>query len=357
MNDNHRETFKEEAYELLAELESALLELETTPDDKDLIGKAFRAMHTIKGSGAMFGFDDIAEFTHEIETVFDKVRDGRIPVTKTLISLTLQARDLIKMMLDNSGGEAPSEPALQDIVSAFRKLVLADGEQPSAPPRAGGCSSAQASPPPEQEISPGAQVTYRIRLAFSGDIFATGTNPLRLLDELRTLGECSITADTNCIPYLDIMKPEHCYTGWDVVLTTDKGINAIKDIFIFVEDRCEMKIDAIGTEGEEDHKKLGEILVERGDASYEDVLQVLKEKKPLGEMLVEKGITTPDKVDSALAEQEHVKRIREKAQGREEGLRKQARRHMQSVRQGSGKRRYGAEREGPHRSGEPSHPS
>ena len=76
MNENHKEVFKEEAHELLTELETVLLELETTPDDEDLLGRAFRAMHTIKGSGAMFGFDDVAEFTHEIETVFDKVRDG-----------------------------------------------------------------------------------------------------------------------------------------------------------------------------------------------------------------------------------------------------------------------------------------
>jgi two-component system chemotaxis sensor kinase CheA len=319
MNENHKEVFKEEACELLIELETALLELETTPDDKDLIGKAFRAMHTIKGSGAMFGFDDVAEFTHEIETVFDKVRDGDIPVTKTLISLTLRAMDVIKMMLDRTGGEAPSEPALQEIVGGFRKLVSANGEESLGTPLAEGSSPIKASPPPPEQVIPfDSQVTYRIRLSFSNDIFETGTNLLLLLDELRTLGECSVTADTNDIPYLDVMNPEYCYTGWDAVLTTDKGINAIKDVFIFVEDRCEIKIDAIRTDEEEDHKKLGEILVERGDVAYEDVLRILKEKKPLGEVLVEKGITTPDKVDSALAEQQHVKKIREKAQGKEE---------------------------------------
>jgi two-component system chemotaxis sensor kinase CheA len=319
MIDKHGEAFREEAYELLSDLEGSLLELEETPDDKELIGKVFRVMHTIKGSGAMFGFNDIAKFTHGIETVYDKVRDGSIPVTKTLISLTLQARDLIKMMLDDSGGEAPSEPVLQEIVGAFKKLVLAEAEERPVAPHAGGSSAAQVSPPRHQEICPGAQVTYRIRLTFSSDIFTTGTNPLLLLDEVRTLGECAVIADTNDIPYLDIMDPECCYTGWDVVLTTDKGINAIKDVFIFVEDRCEIKIDAIiGTDEEESHKRLGEILVERGDVSYEDVLKVLKEKKPLGEMLVEKGITTPDKVDSALAEQQHLKKIREKAQAKEE---------------------------------------
>ncbi|MFP4388969.1 MAG: Hpt domain-containing protein, partial [Desulfococcaceae bacterium] len=71
--EDHRNVYREEAFELLAELEAALLELENTPEDAELVGQVFRSMHTIKGSGAMFGFDDIAAFTHEIETVFDLV--------------------------------------------------------------------------------------------------------------------------------------------------------------------------------------------------------------------------------------------------------------------------------------------
>ncbi|MCK7509098.1 MAG: Hpt domain-containing protein [Desulfobacterales bacterium] len=47
------------------------MELEQKPEDLDIVGRVFRAMHTIKGSGAMFGFDDIASFTHTIETVYD----------------------------------------------------------------------------------------------------------------------------------------------------------------------------------------------------------------------------------------------------------------------------------------------
>ena len=66
--DIHKQAFREEAQELLTELEHSLLEWEEQPDDMELVGRIFRAMHTIKGSGAMFGFDDIARFTHEVET-------------------------------------------------------------------------------------------------------------------------------------------------------------------------------------------------------------------------------------------------------------------------------------------------
>ena len=70
------DTFREEADELLVDLEAAMLELEETPDDSDCVDRAFRAMHTIKGSGAMFGFDKLAAFTHHLENAFDLVRSG-----------------------------------------------------------------------------------------------------------------------------------------------------------------------------------------------------------------------------------------------------------------------------------------
>ena len=71
MLDAQQEAFREEANELLTELETALLELEENPEDPEIVAQVFRAMHTIKGSGAMFGFDDISSFTHEVETVYD----------------------------------------------------------------------------------------------------------------------------------------------------------------------------------------------------------------------------------------------------------------------------------------------
>ena len=100
MSEEYAEIFKEEAAELLEELEEALLELEETPDDLKIVGRVFRAMHTIKGSGAMFGFDDIADFTHHVETALDKVREGLIPASKELIDLILVSRDHISNLLD-----------------------------------------------------------------------------------------------------------------------------------------------------------------------------------------------------------------------------------------------------------------
>ena len=76
--ENGWDAFREEAYELLAELESSLLDLEESPDDNELVRRVFRALHTIKGAGSMSGFDEIADFVHEIEAVFDMVRSGEL---------------------------------------------------------------------------------------------------------------------------------------------------------------------------------------------------------------------------------------------------------------------------------------
>jgi two-component system chemotaxis sensor kinase CheA len=300
--DVQRQAFKEEAYELLAELETSLLELEETPDDMEQIGRVFRAMHTIKGSGAMFGFEDIADFTHNVETVFDQVRGGSIQVTRELVNLTLSARDHIKDLLDEGGGA--DEIKANGIIVGLRNLLVQDDadEEAEALPEIAHDEPAVSGP----------DITCRIRFRPAPDIFASGTNPLLLLNELRELGECSVTAYTEDIPPLNDIDPEACYIFWDIILTTSQGINAIKDVFIFVLDDCELTIDIVDDgEGviEGTHlDRLGEILVKRGDVSDKVLQKALESQNRLGEILIKEKSASRAAVASALAEQEQVKK-------------------------------------------------
>jgi len=307
-----RETFKEEVYELLAELEASLLELEKTPQDQELIARAFRAMHTIKGSGATCEFHDVASFTHDIETALDLVRKGKMAASKELIDLTLAARDHIKAMLDAYyyGGTVDATKA-RSILISLRKLVPSLDEQ-NAP---------AASVHEDTESSKGSgekNVTYRIRFRPNQNIFMLGIDPLLMLEELRQLGSCRVVAQTDDIPPLADNNPELCYTYWDIILTTDRGVNAIQDVFIFVKDDCELKIEVIDEDGvlddEVSYKKLGDILLERGDLTSPDLQSVLKAKKRFGEILVENGLVAGNKIESALAEQQAVREAREKRQ-------------------------------------------
>lgn len=309
--DKHKEVYLEEAYELLAELEVSLLELEETPDDAELIGRVFRALHTIKGSGGMAGFDDIADFAHEIETVFDFVRDGKIAVTKELVNLALSARDQIRTMLDASEDEeeVADDFRSRGIITALREL-LSDAMNPT---------ETHISAPPKNAVFKELRgnVTYRIRFRPQRDVFKTGTNPIFLLDELRELGICNIVAQTDAVPKLNEINPEDCYTYWDIILTTSKGINAIKDVFIFVEDDCEINIEIIDDDGwlediDLDYKRVGEILLERQDLACDELLKILLEQKRIGDRLVEENVVDRGIVESALAEQQHIKEVRKK---------------------------------------------
>jgi len=306
-----QQVYIEEARELLAELETVLLELEENPEDSELIGRAFRALHTIKGSGAMFGFETIAAFTHEVETAFDLVRSNKLPVSKELIDLTLKARDTIRGFLEGEDS-AEDKTRAEGILKEYRHIVAQNQTTPE---------KVDPFEKVEEQLTPDStekNVTYRLRFRPHQDLFNSGTNPIPLLNELRSLGPCTIVANTGPIPLLNEFNPEACYIFWDIILTTAAGLDALRDVFIFVDDSCEIKIEVVDEEGQfiDDmgHKKLGEILIERGDIDPETLKKVLTSQKRLGEMLVDAGLVQPELVQSALLEQEHIRKVKEKRQ-------------------------------------------
>lgn len=296
------ETFKDEALELIQELESALLELEESPADSGQIDRVFRALHTLKGSGGLAGFDNVAGFCHEAETVFERVRSGERQVDGALVSLTLAAQDHLKgMILAEFGGETVDDEVTAELVAAFQALLPFQHDQGSPQERS-------------VNVSPSDQVTYRIRFRPNPGLFLQGVQPQFLLGELLRLGEAVVVAQQDAIPPLDKLNPEECWVYWDVLLTTDQDEDAVRDVFIFVEDDCELMIQQIDDGSQldqaEDYKRLGEILVERGDLTEEDLVKYLAEKKRLGEALIEEGAVDVNKIQSALAEQERVQVLR-----------------------------------------------
>lgn len=307
--EQHIAAYLEEAAELLTELETSLLDLEERPDDKELINRVFRAMHTIKGSGAMVGLDTVAAFTHEVETVFDLVRNGKMLMTKDLLDLTLKSRDHIATLLDASSGRGEVDKDQGDaIIAGLRRLVpQTEKEKNRAEP--------QVLPVQKAANEEAEQKTWRIRFQPSRELLLSGSNPLALINELRDLGACMVKPHFEDIPLLEDLVVEHLYIFWDILLTTDRGEEAIKDVFIFVEDDCHITIELIDDhnqlDSESTYKKLGEILVERGDVSPDRIQDILNRQKPLGELLVDEGVVSREKVQAALDEQQHIKQIRQ----------------------------------------------
>lgn len=250
--DNFKKKFIEEAVDLIDDLEKAVLELEDNTTDADIVQRIFRIMHTLKGNSSMFGFEQIDRFTHHMETIYDQVRSGEREVTQATLNVTLRSVDHLKNLLDEAGNESAAlmkeQEALMQQMNAIIEGRPVPADAPQAPaeetqsvPEA----SVKAAPQPVPIEEKGAYETFFIRYAPVTDIFNNGTNPLYQVDELQALGKAKIKVHFEKVPPLAEIEPSFCYTSWEIILATDKGQNAIDDVFIFVEGDSDLKIERL----------------------------------------------------------------------------------------------------------------
>jgi two-component system chemotaxis sensor kinase CheA len=220
------ETFRQEAQELLEEIEQGLLDLAHRPGDRDLVDAVFRGLHTLKGSGAMFGFDALAAFTHHCETAFDRVRKGEVAATSELVGAVLACQDHMRALAE---GRPASEATGEVLLAELHRVVESAGD-------------------PAVVAAPAAPAlnTWRVRFSLPADALVNGTRPLPLLDELRELGDCTVVAVTDAVPDFDALVATECHLAWDVTLITKHGRDAIEDVFIFVIDDMTLDIQAVG---------------------------------------------------------------------------------------------------------------
>lgn len=226
------DVFRAEAAELLACLETTLLDLGDRPEDRALIDTAFRALHTIKGSGAMFGFEQVAAFTHDFETAFDRVRRGEVPVGHDLVNVSLSAKDYIRGLIEEPEASAP---IIGEAILAELEQLLGTTGRPAAAPLA-------PHPEPVADPIPMVEGGWQIGIAFAPDVLRNGTNPLALLDELRDLGACTIVPRLDALPELPGLDPESLAIGWDVTLRAAVTREAIEDVFLFVRDEMTLTL-------------------------------------------------------------------------------------------------------------------
>lgn len=221
--------FRVEAGEVLDQVEQGLLDLGHDLGNADLVNAVFRGLHTLKGSGAMFGFDALAGFTHHCETAFDRVRKGQVPATAGLVAVILSAQDHMRALVDGDAPKAEGDAILARLQAAIDE---ASGVTSAAAPTA-------------------ARTGWTVSFKLPVDAMANGTNPLMLLDELRELGDCTVVARTDAIPPLSQLVPTECHVGWDVTLIGDIKRDDTEDVFIFVMDDMDLTIEPLAVEGEE----------------------------------------------------------------------------------------------------------
>ncbi|MGO4851285.1 chemotaxis protein CheA [Phaeovulum sp. W22_SRMD_FR3] len=218
--DESTDLFRQEAAELVAALERGLLDLEQAPQSAELINAIFRDMHTVKGSGAMFGFTDLARFVHDFETAFDRLRQGEVQATPALIAVALRACDQITALIaDPVSARAASDGLLAELAAAL------------------GQKSATAEPVVEG---------LHLRFYLPVDCMRLGCNPLLLLEELRALdqgvGEVPVRSLVDRVPPLPQLDPQDCWMGWEVTLRGAVSEAAVDEVFLFLRDDMELTV-------------------------------------------------------------------------------------------------------------------
>ncbi|MGE4555342.1 MAG: chemotaxis protein CheA [Desulfovibrionaceae bacterium] len=240
MIDTGAQAFREEAFELLEELESALLELEKDPGDSDHVAKAFRALHTIKGSGLMFGFEDVGNFAHKAESLLDKVRSGEIPVSEELLTLILQSKDHLHALILS---DDPSSLAAKSDELGEQLNAMGGKTQPEASPKEqeadGEACVACRQADGKDGASPELCNTYWIRYIPGPRTGAAGeVKPETLLDEMASMGRLT----THKQP-----PQENLPSGrYECLLCSQVSADAVRDVFFFAEGDDMVVIHRVG---------------------------------------------------------------------------------------------------------------
>ncbi|GFZ67828.1 chemotaxis protein CheA [Pseudomonas amygdali pv. eriobotryae] len=235
--DQAQQTFIVEARELLQAMEESLLQLESEPGDQDAIGAVFRAAHTIKGSAGLFGLTPIVSFTHIVEDVLDRLREGSVSVDAGLIAVLLKSGDHMLELIDvvASRGQTLQPPALEREAALRQALQVYQ-----APGNAQPADEAQA--PSVIDEQP-AEVLWHISLRFGVDVFRNGMDPLSFLRYLNTLGQMvQVTTVTDSIPALEAWDPESCHLGFEIDFRSSAGHAAINEVFDFVREDCAVEV-------------------------------------------------------------------------------------------------------------------
>jgi len=233
--EDFKKLFHDEAQDLLTKLEESLMQLENDLSNTELVNEVFRIMHSLKGSGAMFGFNNLSDFTHQLETLYDQIRNGKLPLNESIIDFTIHTTDLIAGLLEND-----TQAGLLEVAEDKKQQIVAmlQHERPDNQ------ENDLEIPTPINENTTALKLYY-IKFEPDEGIFNDGTNPLYLIDELVELGTGVVHMSYQKLPGIKDLDTEKCYLFWVVLLATEVDMSEINDVFIFVQDDCSLVIEQL----------------------------------------------------------------------------------------------------------------
>ncbi|MGH1462010.1 MAG: chemotaxis protein CheW [Neptuniibacter sp.] len=238
-------TFLEESYEGLEVMESSLLNLDSA--DEETINTIFRAAHSIKGGAGTFGFSEVADFTHVVETLLDEFRSGKQSVTPDLINLLLESVDCIKALLEAAQDGPEADAAMIGNVHDRLQKALG-GDSVATETKAVSVSNDLLEAAEDETVSEEVRAVVAEKTAWSiwfsphKELLQSGHEPVFMFEALADLGEVTTTPAINKLPSLSEMDPEEIYLSWNIQLISDCDESEISEIFEWVEDECDLNI-------------------------------------------------------------------------------------------------------------------
>ena len=280
--------FISEAAEQIEAIETLLLELEEQPDNRELLDSLFRCAHTVKGSAGIFGLNRVVEFTHHVETLLDKMRDGDIALNPQISTLLLQCNDQIKFLVDTAADESADTPEQKDMRADLVVQLRALTEGAAPVPAAAPVATAQAL----AGGATGSLQVWVISARFGLETFRNGMDPLSVARYLAGLGEVvSVRSGIDTVPALANLNPESCYLSFHMELRTQASREDIEGAFSFVLDDCQFDV----------------VAPETADQKLARAIEEMPETPRLGDMLVSVGAVSQDKLDQVLSNQQQTR--------------------------------------------------
>ncbi len=242
------QVFYEESYEGLDAMEQGLLEMDVTAPDEEVINTIFRAAHSIKGGSGTFGFNQVANFTHVIETLLDEVRSGDRGLDQNTMDLLLESVDCMRGMLEElQGGGEPDMTTPDQLRTKFEAILNGDAA-PSGGAGAGDGGAGDGGDGADGGGEGGDGVGWVIEFIPEPQMLQTGNEATRMLRQLNEIceGKMEVTAHVDRVPGFHDLNPEHCYLYWHITVNFPLERSAIDEIFEWVVDDAEIKINPLG---------------------------------------------------------------------------------------------------------------
>jgi len=206
----------EEAKQVLKSLEGSLLQFENRTADAEEINTVYRYLHTLKGSAGMFGFQDVERLSHELESVYSDIRDGLRQQDEFILDLALHAVDVLGDLLDGKDAVKEADKIIKDIQGI--KI---------------GTTGSPTGHSVSKEVS-GGEKGFVIILSPEKEIFKRGINFQAIMDEIHELGSCEFIIHNEVVPFEKQISNKQIDSLVEVLLVCKGGLDAVKDVFLFM---------------------------------------------------------------------------------------------------------------------------